>query len=95
MDPQVAFMVGALVASVKGLGLLAIGAGVGWWRARRRIRELEGQLLQVATDARAVGSGDSERLEQGLDYLATQIHALAEEQRQLMRQLPPGIAPRE
>ncbi|MEO8226320.1 MAG: hypothetical protein ABI637_02765 [Gemmatimonadota bacterium] len=95
MDPQVAFMVGALVASVKGLGLLAIGAGVGWWRARRRIRELEGQLLQVATDARGVGSGDAERLEQGLDYLATQVQALAEEQRQLVRHLPPGMPPRE
>ena len=88
MDPQLAFVVGALVASVKGLGLLALGAGVGWWRARRRIRELEGQLLQVATDARGAGSGETERLEQGLDYLATQIQALAEEQRQLSRQLP-------
>ncbi len=95
MDPQVAFMVGALVASVKGLGLLAIGAGVGWWRARRRIRELEGQLLQVATDGRTVGSGDTERLEQGLDYLATQIQALAEEQRKLTRQIPPGTPSRE
>ncbi|MBA2627004.1 MAG: hypothetical protein H0U85_03260 [Gemmatimonadales bacterium] len=89
MDTQVALILGALIASVKGLGLVAIGAGFGWWRSRRRVKELEAQLLEAARGQQALGSGDAERLEQGIDYLAAQISTLADEQRKLMQTLPP------
>ena len=86
MDPQAAFVFGALVASLKGVGLVAIGAGIAWWRARRRVRELEAQLA----DAALAGAGpDLAQLEQGLDFLAEQVRAIADEQRALLRRLPP------
>jgi hypothetical protein len=85
-DPQTAFIFGALVASLKGLGLVAIGAGIAWWRARRRVRQLEAQLA----DAAVTGAGpDFAQLEQGLDFLAEQVRALTEEQRAMLRRLPP------
>ena len=90
MDSQMAILLGALIASVKGLGLVAIGAGIAWWRARRRVRELEAQLA-----AAAVSSGDADlaRLEQGLDYLMSQVRALADEQRAIVQRLPAGGSP--
>ncbi len=90
MDTQTAFVLGALVASVKGLGLMAIGAGIAWWRARRRVRELEAQL---ATAAQGVGDGEMARLEQGLDFLMTQVRALGDEQRALAQRLPAPRTP--
>jgi hypothetical protein len=86
MDPQTAFVFGALVASLKGVGLVAIGAGIAWWRARRRVRELEAQLADAAL---AAAGPDHAQLEQGLDFLAEQVRAIADEQRALLRRLPP------
>ena len=89
MDPQTAFVFGALVASLKGLGLIAVGAGVAWWRARRRVRELEAQLA----DAAVAGAGPQlAQLEQGLDFLAEQVRALTDEQHVMLRRLPPPPA---
>jgi hypothetical protein len=89
IDPQTAFVFGALVASLKGLGLVAIGAGVAWWRARRRVRELEAQLA----DAALTGAGDDlARLEDGLNFLTEQVRALTDEQRAILRRLPPPPA---
>lgn len=86
MDPQTAFVFGALVASLKGIGLVAIGAGIAWWRARRRVRELEARLA----DATVAGAGpDLAQLEQGLDLLAEQVRALTDEHRAMLRRLPP------
>lgn len=87
MDAQTAFVLGALVASLKGLGLIAIGAGVAWWRARRRVRELEARLA----DAVSAGAGEElARLEDGLNFLAEQVRALTEDQRAILHRLPPA-----
>ena len=80
MDPQTAYVLGALAATVKGVGLAAIGAGIAWWRARRRVRELEAQLAAPATA----------ELERGIEYLTAQVQSLAEQQSQLLRRLPPA-----
>lgn len=86
MDPQAAFVFGALVASLKGVGLVAIGASIAWWRARRRVRELEAQLA----DAAVAGAGpDLAQLEQGLDFLAEQVRTLTDAQHAMLRRLPP------
>ncbi|HJP57767.1 MAG TPA: hypothetical protein VJ847_12165 [Gemmatimonadales bacterium] len=87
MEPGAAFVVGALVAAAKGLGLAAIGAGIAWWRARRRVRELEAQLAaaaQVEQDTHLA------QLEQGLDYLTRQLTELADQQQAILRRLPRG-----
>lgn len=87
MKPEIAFALGTLVAAVKGLGLVAIGAGIAWWRARRRVRELEGRLAAAAV------AGQEEhlaQLEQGLDFLTRQLAELADQQRAILRRLPPG-----
>ena len=90
IDPQTAFVFGALVASLKGLGLVAIGAGIAWWRARRRVRELEARLA----DAALSGAGDDlARLEDGLNFLTEQVRALSDEQRAMLGRLPPPAAP--
>jgi hypothetical protein len=87
MHAQTAFVFGALVASLKGLGLVAIGAGVAWWRARRRVRELEAQLAAAAS----AGAGeDLARLEDGLNFLAEQVRALTEDQRAILHRLNRG-----
>lgn len=93
IDPQTAFVLGALIASIKGIGLVAVGAGIAWWRARRRVRELEGQLaaaavaIAIAIEAPAMGE-----LERGLEYLTAQIQALAQQQQELARRLPSSTA---
>lgn len=87
VDPQAAFALGALLATVKGIGIAAIGAGIAWWRARRRVRELEGQL---AAALQAAGSAELEQLQQSIDQLAVQFHTLAEDQRIIVSRLPPG-----
>ncbi len=87
MEPQAAFALGALVVALKGIGLVAIGAGIAWWRARRRVRELEGQL------AAAAQSGDAAhlaQLQEGVDYLSSQLARLAEHQQAILRRLPSG-----
>jgi hypothetical protein len=71
VDPQVAFALGVLVATVKGVGIAAIGAGIAWWRARRRVRELEDQLTAAL---QATGTAELERLQQSIDELAAQLH---------------------
>ncbi len=86
MEPTTAFVLGALIASVKGIGLVAIGAGIAWWRARRRVRELEAQLAAAALP----DGGDLARLEQGIDYLGGRMNTLAEQQQTLLRRLSPG-----
>ena len=42
MDPS-SFLLGAMLVSAKVLGIGALGFGIAWWRARRRIRQLEAQ----------------------------------------------------
>lgn len=90
IDPQVAFALGALVATLKGVGIAAIGAGIAWWRARRRVRELEGQLTAAL---HASGSAELEQLQQSIDQLGAQFRMLAEDQRAIVRRLPAGQAP--
>ena len=82
MDPT-SVVIGALIASVKGLGIGAVGFGIAWWRARRRIHELEAQRqldpqpLQERMD----------RLEGTLDSVAAALDRLAAGQSELQRRL--------
>lgn len=87
IDPQAAFALGVLVATVKGVGIAAIGAGIAWWRARRRVRELESQLTVAL---QAAGSAEVEQLQQSIDQLSAQLHTLADDQRAIVRRLPAG-----
>ena len=90
IDPQAAFALGVLVATLKGVGIAAIGAGIAWWRARRRVRELEGQLTAALQSA---GSAELEQLQQSMDQLAAQVGRLAEDQRTIVNRLPAGQPP--
>ena len=84
MDPS-SFLLGALIVSVKALGIGAIGFGIAWWRARNRIRHLEArqhldpQLLEDRLD----------RLEDALDAMSATLERLAAGQGELQRRLPP------
>ena len=84
MDPT-SLVVGALIASVKGLGIGAVGFGIAWWRARRRIRELEAQRQ---LDPQPLHER-IDRLEGTLDSVAAALDRLAAGQSELQRRLAP------
>ena len=75
------FALGLLFGAVKVLLIGTVGFGVAWWRTRRRLHVFEAERLHPSiTDERL------ERLEQGLDYLASQLDRLAVGQGELTRQ---------
>ena len=85
MDPS-SFLLGALLVSAKALAIGAVGFGIAWWRARLRIRQLEGQLdLHPLLDR-------MDRLEGTLDSVASAVERLAAGQSELQRRLPPPRA---
>jgi hypothetical protein len=84
------FALGLLFGAAKVLLIGTVGFGVAWWRTRRRLLALEAERGQPSlTDDRL------DRLEQGLDYLASQMDRLVADQGTLTRQLAQGDAPRE
>jgi hypothetical protein len=87
MDPS-SFLLGALVASVKGLGIGAVGFGIAWWRARNRIRQLEAQRQ---LDPQPLHER-MDRLEDTLDSVAAALDRLAAGQSELQRRLSPPRA---
>lgn len=84
MDPS-SVLIGALAVTVKVLGIGALGFGLAWWRARARIRELEGRQR---TDLRPLHDR-LDRLEGSLDSVASALDRLAAGQSELQRRLPP------
>lgn len=88
MDPS-SFLLGALLVSAKVLGIGAVGFGIAWWRASKRIRQLEAQRQldpQPLLDR-------MDRLEGTLDSVAVALERLAAGQGDLQRRLPPPANP--
>ena len=83
MDPQLSgFALGLLLGAAKVMGIAAVGFGIAWWRARARIRKLEAEQFQpVWTEERLA------RLEQGLDYAASQLDQVVRTQVELTQLL--------
>ncbi len=86
MDPQLSgFALGLLLGAAKVSAIAAVGFGIAWWRARARVRKLEAEQLQpVWTEERLA------RLEQGLDYAASQLDQLVRTQTELTQRLSGG-----
>ena len=83
------FALGLLFGAAKVLLIGTVGFGIAWWRTRRRLRALEIEHAQPSlTDERLA------RLEQGFDYLASQMDRLVAGQAELTRELTLREAPR-
>src|SRR5215207_4349980 len=88
MDPELSgFALGLLFGAAKIMTIGTVGFGIAWWRARRRVRELEAAQQQPSLLEERL-----DRLEQGFDYSATQLDRLVEGQSELSRQLGAGQA---
>lgn len=85
MDPS-SFLLGALLVSAKVLGIGALGFGIAWWRARKRIRQLEAQRhLDPQPLLERI-----DRLENTLDSMAAALDRLSAGQSDRQRRLPPS-----
>jgi hypothetical protein len=73
---------GLLLGAAKVLLIGTVGFGIAWWRARRRIQELERLAAQPSP-----GEERLDRLEQNLDYVASQLERIAQGQAELVRQI--------
>jgi hypothetical protein len=71
---------GLLFGAAKVLLIGTVGFGIAWWRARRRLRELEAQAPSLMDER-------LDRLERNLDYLASQLDRVAQGQVELAREL--------
>jgi hypothetical protein len=88
VDPS-SFLLGALLVSAKVLGIGAVGFGIAWWRASKRIHQLEAQRQldpQSLLDR-------MDHLEGTLDSVAAALERLAAGQSELQRRLPPPANP--
>ena len=86
MEPT-SVLLGVLLASTKGLALVAVGFGIAWWRSRARIRELEAaRPADRELDERLA------RVESSLDYITSTLERLGSSQDDLRRRLPPSTA---
>jgi hypothetical protein len=83
MESTLTFILGALVASTKGLALVAIGFGIAWWRTRSRLRRLEGGQSPVPADLEQ----RLDRLESSLEFMGATLDRLAAGQEQFRRGL--------
>ena len=82
MEPT-SFLLGVLLASVKSLGIGAIGFGIAWWRARARIRQLEdAQRPDPLALEERLG-----RLEVSLEYITSALERLTTGQDDLRKSL--------
>jgi hypothetical protein len=71
---------GLLFGAAKVLLIGTVGFGIAWWRARRRLQELEAQAPSLMDER-------LDRLERNLDYLASQLDRVAQGQVELAREL--------
>jgi len=89
MDPELSgFALGLLFGAAKVMTLGTIGFGVAWWRARRRAQELEQQLRLPSLEAERL-----DRLEQSLEYMASQLDRLVDGQAAVARHLTAAPPP--
>ena len=84
MEPT-SVLLGVLLASTKGLALVALGFGIAWWRGRTRIRKLESAADRELDERLA-------RVESSLDYITSTLERLGSGQDDLRRRLPPTTA---
>ena len=83
MSPQFsAFALGLLLGAAKLGAVGALGFGIAWWRASRKLRRLE-----LSTSHPSLLEQRLDRLEQSNDYLASQLDRLVVGQAELGRQL--------
>lgn len=76
MDPQVSgFALGLLFGAAKVLGISSLVLGIAWWRTRALVKRREAEQLQPAWIEERLA-----RLEQGLDYAASQLDQLVRAQ---------------
>jgi len=85
MRMEEVWLIGALAVT----GPLLLVCGLGWWRASRRVRWLEGQALNPPAQEEA-----TQRLEQVVEGLATQLNELASGQDFLQRVITNKVAGR-
>ena len=73
---------GLLFGAAKILLIGTAGFGIAWWRAKRRIQKLEALRAEPSLTGERL-----DRLEQGLDYLASQLDRVVEGQADLLNRI--------
>ena len=79
------FALGLLVGAAKVMTIGTVAFGIAWWRARRRVRELEAEQAETP-----IGDARLDRIEQGLEVVATQLEQVVRAQAEINRQLVNG-----
>jgi hypothetical protein len=87
MSPELTgFALGLLLGAAKVMAIGTVGFGVAWWRARRRVQELEAELGEDGPPPNV-----EERLrqvEEVLARVAARVEAISEGQAHLAERLP-------
>lgn len=74
MEPELSgFALGLLFGAAKVMTITTAILGVAWWRARKRVRELEAEVGKPSLDEERL-----DRLEQALEYMMGQLDRLGE-----------------
>lgn len=88
MNPQLSAAAIALLFGAAKIGLVGtVGFAVAWVRARARIKQLEHLVAQRGESGR---DERIDRIEQAVDYMASQLDRMVEVQERPARQLPPS-----
>ena len=87
MNPELTgFALGLLLGAAKVMTIAAAGFGLAWWRARRRIKQLEADQLEA--ERLSAPSGEELRqIGEGLAHVIVQLDQLNRAQAELMKQL--------
>jgi hypothetical protein len=94
MDPELSgFALGLLFGAAKVMAITTAIFGVAWWRARKRVRELEAEVGKPTLDGERL-----DRLEQTLEYMMGQLDRLSDSRLEVgspsspsRAQLPPAV----
>ena len=97
MDPELSgFALGLLFGAAKVMAITTTIFGVAWWRARKRVRELEAEVGKPTLDGERL-----DRLEQTLEYMMGQLDRLSDSRLEIgsppsrsQAQLPPATRER-
>jgi len=86
MNPELTgFALGLLLGAAKIMTIGTVGFAIAWWRARRRVRELEAEAREAELEA--AGSDRIRQLEGSVAHLSAQLHQLLEAQSALTMRL--------